>query len=124
MMKIKNQSKINQKWIKNRSKIARNRGLEASWRRLGASWRFGAPLHLWYTCGTGVEAQRAPIRILHDFHDIIRNIIRNIRNDMRKEIRIMILLGYGTLYAMRRPKAWRGGSKAPLRGVPAIALDS
>ena len=25
---------------------------------------------------------------------------------MRKEIRIMILLGYGTLYAMRRHKAW------------------
>ena len=28
-----------------------------------------------------------------------------------------------TLYAMRRHKAWRGGSKAPLRGVPATALD-
>ena len=46
----------------------------------------------WHRRGTGVEAQRAPIRILHDFPDIIRNIIRNIRNDMRKEIRIMILL--------------------------------
>ena len=46
---------------------------------------------LWHTCGTGVEAQRAPIRILHDFLDILRNIIRNIRNDMRKEISIMIL---------------------------------
>ena len=40
-----------------------------------------------HACGTGVEAQRAPIRIFHDFPDIIRNIIRNIRNDMRKEIR-------------------------------------
>ena len=39
-----------------------------------------------------VGAQRAPIRILHDFPDIIRNIIRNIRKDMRKEIRIRILL--------------------------------
>ena len=47
---------------------------------------------VWHGRGTGVEAQRPPIRILHDFHDIIRNIIRNIRNDMRKEIRIMILL--------------------------------
>ena len=48
-----------------------------------------------YTCavvGTVAGTQRAPIRILHDFPDIIRNIIRNIRNDMRKEIRIMILL--------------------------------
>ena len=42
---------------------------------------------------------------------------------MRKEIRIRILLRYGILYAMGRHKAWRGGSKAPLRGVPAIALD-
>ena len=39
-----------------------------------------------HTCGTGVEAQRAPIRILHDFLDIIRNIIRNTRKDMRKEM--------------------------------------
>ena len=36
---IKNQSQINQKWTNNRSNIARNRGLEASWRRLGASWK-------------------------------------------------------------------------------------
>ena len=43
---IKNQSKINQKWTKHRSKIVRNGGLEASWRRLGgvlgrlgASWK-------------------------------------------------------------------------------------
>ena len=35
---IKHQININQKWTKNRSKIARNGGLEASWRRLGASW--------------------------------------------------------------------------------------
>ena len=31
-------------------------------------------------------------------------------------------LGYGTLYAMRRHKAWRGGSKAPQSGEPATAL--
>ena len=42
-------------------------------------------------CGTGVEAQRAPIRILHDFLDIIRNIIRNVRKDISKELRIRIL---------------------------------
>ena len=47
---------------------------------------------VWHACGTGVEAQRAPIRILHDFPDIIRNIIRNIRKEMRKEVRIRILL--------------------------------
>ena len=46
---------------------------------------------LWHACGTVVETQRAPIRILHDFPDMIRNIIRNIRKDMRKEIRIRIL---------------------------------
>ena len=79
---------------------------------------------VWHVCGTGVEAQRPPTRILHDFHDIIRNIIRNIRNDMRKEIRIMILFGYGTLYAMRRHKAWRGGSKAQQSCDPATALGS
>ena len=28
-------------------------------------------------------------------------------------------LGYGTLYAKRSPSDWRGGFKAPLRGVPA-----
>ena len=49
-----------------------------------------------------------------NFLDIIRII--------RKDIRIRILLGYGTLYAMRRHKAWRGGSKAPQSGVPATAL--
>ena len=63
----------------------------------------------------------APVRILYDFPAIIRNIIRNIRKDMRKEIRIRILLGYGTLYAMRRHKAWRGGSKAQQSCVPATA---
>ena len=41
---------------------------------------------------TVVGTQRAPIRILHDFPDILSYITRNIRNDMRKEIRIMILL--------------------------------
>ena len=75
--------------------------LEASWGLLEV-WNV-APV-----C-TVAGTQRAPIRILHDFPDIIRNIIRNIRKDMRKEIRIRILLGYGTLYAMRRHKAWRGG---------------
>ena len=32
-------------------------------------------------------------------------------------------LGYGTLYAMRRHKAWRGGSKAQQSCVPATALE-
>ena len=47
---------------------------------------------VWQACGTVVGTQRAPIRILHDFPAIIRNIMRNIRKDMRKEIRIRILL--------------------------------
>ena len=47
---------------------------------------------VWHACGTVVEAQRAPIRILHDFPDIIRYIISNIMKDMRQEIRIRILL--------------------------------
>ena len=46
---------------------------------------------VWHACGTVVGTQRAPIRILHDFPDIIRNIIRNIRKYIRKEIRIRIL---------------------------------
>ena len=69
--------------------------LEGSWGVLEASWglvEVYACARVWHRGGTGVEAQRAPIRILHDFPDIIRNIIRNIRNDMRKEIRIMIFL--------------------------------
>ena len=61
----------------------------------------------------GGGAQRAPIRILHDFLDIIRNIIRNVRKDMWKEIRKRILLGYLTLYAMRRHKAWRSKGANP-----------
>ena len=73
---------------------------------------------------TGVETQRPPIRILYDFPDIIRIIIRNIRKDIRKEIRIRILLRYGTLHAMRRPKAWRGGSKAQQSCDPATALGN
>ena len=43
---------------------------------------------------------------------------------MRKEIGIRILLGYGTLYAMRRHKAWRGGSKAQQSCDPATALGT
>ena len=31
-------------------------------------------------------------------------------------------VGYGTLYAMRRHKAWRGGSNAQQSCVPATAL--
>ena len=64
--------------------------LEASWGLLEVWSR----ARLWHGGGTVVGTQRAPIRILHDFPDIIRNIIRNIRKDMRKEIRIRILLGY------------------------------
>ena len=56
-----------------------------------------------------------------NFQDLIR-IIRNIRMEIRKENRIRVLLGYGILYAMRRHKAWHGGSKAPQSGVPATAL--
>ena len=37
---------------------------------------------------------------------------------MRKEIRIRILLGYGTLHAMCRHKAWRGGSSARQAAFP------
>ena len=119
--------------------------LEASWRSLGASWTllgasrrslgaFGNPRGpSWRRLGgvlgplgglrvcSVAGSPHAPNRILHDFLDILRNIIRNIRNDMRKEIRIMILLGYGTLYAMRRHKAWRGGSNAQQSCVPATA---
>ena len=61
--------------------------LEASWGHLEVY----DSARVWHSCGTVVEAQRAPIRILYDFLDIIRNSIRNTRNDMRKKIRIMIL---------------------------------
>ena len=49
-------------------------------------------LELLYGRGTVVGTQRAPIRILHDFPAIMRNIIKNIRKNIRKEIRIRILL--------------------------------
>ena len=62
--------------------------MEASWGLLEVYGR-GTGVH---GRGTVVGTQRPPIRILHDFPDIIRNIIRNIRKDMRKEIRIRILL--------------------------------
>ena len=62
--------------------------LEASWGLLEV-W---SSSRWWHRGGTVAGTQRAPIRILHDFPDIIRNIIRNIRKDMRKEIRIRILL--------------------------------
>ena len=65
--------------------------MEASWGLLEVWSSSTRVARVWHRGGTGVEAQRAPIRILHDFPDIIRNIIRNIRNDMRKEIRIRIL---------------------------------
>ena len=72
---------------------------------------------VWHGGGTGVEAQRAPIRILHDFLDIIRNIIRNVRKDMRKEIRIRILLGYhdSIRHAQAKGLARRIQSAAELR---------
>ena len=58
---------------------------------LGGLERGTVVAHVWHGGGTVAGTQRAPIRILHDFPDIIRNIIRNIRKDMRKEIRIRIL---------------------------------
>ena len=65
--------------------------LEASWGLLEiyACARLCTHVH---GRGTVVGTQRAPITILNDFPDIIRNITRNIRNYMRKEIRIMTLL--------------------------------
>ena len=77
----------------------------------------------WHRRGTGVEAQRPPIRILYDFPAIIRRIIRNERKDMRKEIRIRILLGYHDSYTPCRgtrpgaadiyPKRRRAASPPP-----------
>ena len=49
-------------------------------------------------------AQGPPIRILYDFPDHYK--------DIYKDIRIRILLGCGILHAMRRHKAWRGGSNS------------
>ena len=75
--------------------------LKASWTVLGGSWgvleaSWSPPGNL-YVC-TRVHScalvcpvagtQGAPIRILYDFPDLVRNIIRNIRKDMRNEIRI------------------------------------
>ena len=74
-------------------------------------------MELLYGRGTVVGTQRAPIRILHDFPAIIRNIMRNIRKDMRKEIRIRILLGYhdSIRHAQAQGLARRIKSAAELR---------
>ena len=48
--------------------------------------------------------------------------IRIIRKEYNKEVRWDRRLEYGTLYAMRRHKAWRGGSNAQQSCVPATAL--
>ena len=48
--------------------------------------------------------------------------IRIIRKEYHKEVSKERRLEYGTPYAMRRPTAWRGGSKAQQSCVPATAL--
>ena len=47
--------------------------------------------------------------------------IRIIRKEYNKEVRWDRRLEYGTLYAMRRHKAWRGGSTAQQSCDPATA---
>ena len=96
------------------------RRLGASWRRLGASWsslgRFGRVPRVCHRCARWRGRRGLLLGSFRNFPAIIRNI--------RKETGLRILLGYGTLYAMRRHKAWRGGSKAQQSCDPATALGS
>ena len=50
--------------------------------------------------------------------------IRIIRKEYHKEVSKERRLEYGTPYAMRRHKAWRGGSNAQQSCVPATALGA
>ena len=71
---------------------------------------------LCHPCALGVpvaDAQGPPNRILYDFPDHYK--------DTKEDIRMRILLGCGILHAMRRHKAWRGGSNAQQSSVAILA---
>ena len=108
--------------------------METSWRPLGSSWRrLGAPKSTgggWRrleAAGGGctrleagaVAEEQGPLLGRKDSERI-----RIIRKEYNKEVRWDRRLEYGTLYAMRRHKAWRGGSNAQQSCVPATALSS
>ena len=63
----------------------------------------------------GADTQGPLLRIFYFLRIILVFLIDIIRNKDQD------WLGYGTLYAMRRPTAWRGGSKAQQSCVPATA---
>ena len=97
--------------------------METSWRPLGSSWRhLGAPKSIgtgWtrlHAAGGGRGGGDAGATPRKDSERI-----RIIRKEYHKEVRWDRRLEYGTLYAMRRHKAWRGGSNAQQGCVPATA---
>ena len=76
--------------------------------------------YLCHSCAPSVQdlcpvggRQGPPIRILYDFLGHYM--------DIYKDLRIRILLGCGILHAMRRHKAWRGGSNAQQSSVAILA---
>ena len=78
---------------------------------------------LCHPCATPVQhlclvegAQGPPIRILYDFPDHYK--------DHYKEKRIRIVLGCGILHAMRRHKAWRGGTNCAVELRPRHRANS
>ena len=67
------------------------------------------------------EVQGPLLRIFQDFPVCI-SLVYTEEMEVRKEKRRKGRLEYRTPYAMRRHKAWRGGSKAPQTGESDIAL--
>ena len=89
-------------------------GSKIHWNRLEAAARGWRRLHAAGGGRGGGDAGATPRK------DSER--IRIIRKEYHKEVSKERRLEYGTPYAMRRHKAWRGGSKAQQSCVPATAL--
>ena len=95
-----------------------DREKRASWKRLGGVLGLQNPLDPLDPAARGRGGGDAGATPRKD-----SGRIRIIRKGYHKEVRKDRRLEYGTPYAMRRHKAWRGGSKAQQSCVPATALD-
>ena len=100
------------------------RRLGVSWRRLGASWRPLGPPKSTGRAGPGSSGGHAaaPPKDFFGCYVYITLVYPGEKEFIKKDKRRKGRLGYRTLYAMRRHKAWRGGSNAQQSCVPATAL--
>ena len=100
--------------------------LEASWGVLEASWAPKIHRTRWTRCtGNRWRTRSSPslgfLRIFFGCYVYISLVYPGEKEVIKKDKRRKGRLGYRTLYAMRRHKAWRGG-KAQQSCVPATAL--